>query len=202
MQKSTYDKGIAFICEGDTEKTFYLTFLKYLCRKHGATMERRAEKNSPDILYILELAGKNYLIKFNVVSAISNMPKAGKWFEAECTKTYKCHRWYAFLCYDTDAYSDNISLFYKDDWINLRRTLEKYGTIVVDLAAAADIEDIMLCDLEGICHFLDCPLSAAESLSGRKGSSKMKSLFRSQGKSYHKGERALSLIKLGYAENH
>lgn len=195
MQAATYDKGIAFICEGDTEKMFYCTLLGYFCHKHGATMERREEKNAPDILYILELADKRYLVKFNVVNAISNMPKAGKWLEAACIKTYKCRMWYAFLCYDTDSYSNNVSPFFKDDWLSLRGTLEACGAIVVDLAAAAEIEDIMLCDLEGICNFLGCSQSAAECLSGRKGSAKMKKLFRNQGFSYHKGERALPLIK-------
>ena len=65
---------------------------------------------------------------------------------------------------------------------------------VYDLVAAADIEDIMLVDIAGICRYLGCQVIPRESLPGRKGAAKMKQLFRQNGQCYHKGSRAKALI--------
>lgn len=61
------------------------------------------------------------------------------------------------------------------------------------MAASADIEDIMLCDLEGVCRYLSIPVP--ENVSGRKGKAKMKMLHRSCGATYHEAEKALPLIE-------
>ena len=63
---------------------------------------------------------------------------------------------------------------------------------VIDLAASADIEDIMLCDVESICSFL--AINVPEKIPGRKGKAKMKWLYRSCGNTYHEGEKAESMI--------
>ena len=87
---------------------------------------------------------------------------------------------------------ENISKFYEDDWQELRRQLKKAR--VLDIAAAADIEDVMLTDLPGICRYLDCDIP--DSIPGRKGKVKMKNLFRDHGMAYHEGKRARMIIDL------
>jgi hypothetical protein len=109
------------------------------------------------------------------------------------------------LCYDTDDYEADITKFYKGDWEVFRKKLNTNRRVkqIVDMAAKAEIEDIILCDLHGISNYmeLDTDLDEADVPStGRKGSAKMRRLFIEQRKKgrtkayYHKGERARPLI--------
>ena len=165
----SFSKGIAFIVEGDTEKEFYLSLLAFLCQKHSAI-----------------------LVKFNVVGTITQIPHSGKWFNTQCVDKYgNKHGWVVFLCYDTDDYKNDISKFYKGDWATLR-TLLKKATAIIDIAAATDIEDIMLQDLAGICRYLGCGIPSG--IHGRKGKVKIKNIFRDNGQTYHEGKRARKLI--------
>ena len=191
---NTYDKGIAFICEGDTEKQFYLSLLNYFCDKYNASIQKILNQQEIDIVYELAKDDIRSIIKFKVAESITGMPKTSKWFEIECVKKYGAKlSWTAFLCYDIDSYTKDITQFYEGDWKNLRDKL-KHAQPVIDLAAKADIEDIMLVDLEGVCAFINHPQIKREDLVGRKGAAKMKRLFRDCGKSYHKGDRARPLI--------
>lgn len=100
--------------------------------------------------------------------------------------------WWVFLCYDVDDYKEDISKFYEGDWATLRSSLNK-AKAVIDVAAAADIEDVMLCDLNSICNYLGCIVP--ESLKGRKGKIKLKNLFRDNGQTYHEGKKARTVIE-------
>lgn len=193
---TTYDAGWVFICEGSTEKTFYICLLEFLCQKYGVTIQKVALNDGLDIVHEIHFPSKVCIIKIYDAGALTNMPKAGKWFEEECVKRYLMKRslWSVFLCYDTDGYQQDITPYYEGDWKTLREKIGKAEQIV-DLAAAADMEDVLLADLDGICEYLGIAHQSASSLSGRKGSSKMKALFRSHGQAYHKGERAETLIK-------
>lgn len=184
--------GYAFILEGATEKEFYLSLLQHFCQQRGAKLERVYNQDSPDVSYHLIYEDRISIIKFHTVNTITQMPRADKWFISQCVKKYsrQC-RWYVFLCYDTDSYMDNISKFHQGDWSVLRKSL-KEAKRIIDLSAAADIEDIMLQDLPGICSFLNCGVPMQ--LSGRNGKAKMKNLFRMNGKAYHEGSRAKDLI--------
>ena len=66
---------------------------------------------------------------------------------------------------------------------------------VVDLAAEADIKDVMLCDLPDVLSFLGLP-PETEMPPGNKGKTKLKKLYRkvAPNKAYHSGERARDLI--------
>ncbi|MDO4543430.1 MAG: hypothetical protein Q4C01_02655 [Clostridia bacterium] len=162
-----FSNGYTFILEGETEKEFYMALLEHLCRKHSATMTRIEDNVSPDIVYHLKTESSTDLIKFNVVNTVTQMPRAGKWFTSQCVAKYGAgHIWYVFLCYDTDDYKNDITKFHEGDWAMLRSSLKKAGA-VIDMAAAADIEDVMLGDLNGICKFLSC--DADMPLKGRKG---------------------------------
>lgn len=64
---------------------------------------------------------------------------------------------------------------------------------IIDLAASADIEDILLFDIAGICRYLD--IDIPDKPQGRKGKAKMKALFRSCGRAYHEGDKAEDMIE-------
>ena len=192
-----FNKGIAFILEGDTEKVFYLSLLKHLCKKHdGILLQKQTDANSGEIFYTLGNAEHSILIKFNVVGTISQITNSGNWFERRCYGQHKGLLWTVFLCYDTDNYTHNISKFYEDDWKELRKSISKRKSCsIIDLAAQADIEDIMLVDADGIFNFLGMAPIAIPT--GSKGKVKIKKIFRAKGPgyAYHEGDRAEDLIK-------
>ena len=116
------------------------------------------------------------------------------WVRNICIGEKSNFPWTVCLCYDTDSYNDDITRFYDGDWAAFRKNLEAISNQirVVDLAAKADIEDIMLVDIDGIARFLNA--SNIVIPSGGKGKTKMKIIFRGQGKYYHEGIRAQKLI--------
>lgn len=77
----------------------------------------------------------------------------------------------------------------------LRESIAPSAQKVVDLAAEADIEDVMLCDLPGVLSFLGLP-PETEMPPGNKGKTKLKKLYRkvAPNKAYHSGERAKGLV--------
>lgn len=189
-----FEEGYAFILEGDTEKIFYKILLEYWCNQVGAVLERSVDEILPDVVYWLKINGKQKLLKFHVVNTVTQMPRAGAWFNNNCISKYAGiqHQWYAFLCYDKDDYKEDVSKFYEGDWDILRRSL-KNAEQVVDMTAAADIEDIFLQDLEGVCRFIGIDIPSE--VVGKKGKVKLKKLFRQGGKTYHEGKRAELLIR-------
>lgn len=189
-----FTEGIAFIFEGETEKIFYINLLTHLASVSAdTTFEKQLSDKDGEFYYVWKDPTKSILIKTNNVGTITQIANSGNWFENKCCKNRLS--WTVYLCYDTDSSSNNISKFYCGDWLRLRNTIEKNNASAVDLAAHADIEDILLYDLEGICKFLKINPVPRESLKGRKGKAKLKGLFRQAGKTYHEGERAKSLIE-------
>ena len=174
--KDCFEKGIAFILEGDTEKIFYLSLLRHLCEKYDRiTLSKETDSASGEIFYTLSDYEHKVLIKFNVVGTISQITNSGSWFETRCFGQYEKLDWTVFLCYDTDNYTPNISKFYEDDWKELRKTISKHKSCsIIDLAAQADIEDIMLLDSEGVFKFLGITPVVIPSAS--KGKWKMKKI--------------------------
>lgn len=195
-----YTEGIAFILEGATEKVFYKAYLEYLSAlDEKVSLIRDKSTDDVEIIFCWQSGGKKILIKFHVVGTITQIVHSGKWFLNMCVKKHKIP-WTVYLCYDTDSSNSNISKFYEGDWKILRQELGKSNkTTIVDLAASADIEDIMLYDIESILAFLDITMPVK--LVGRKGKAKMKALYRSAGKVYHEGERAKDMIsKLNFSK--
>ena len=189
-----YTRGIAFIMEGATEKVFYRSFLQWLAENNeGCSFVKVDNIDIGEIAFEWKSSENTVLIKFNVVGAITQVIHSGKWFSNTCSKKYKIP-WQVFLCYDTDSHDNDISKFYADDWKLLRDELKKAkAKEIIDLAACADIEDVILVDLEGICKYLG--LSIPTELKGRKGKAKMKALYRSCGSTYHEGEKAAAMIE-------
>ncbi len=185
--------GIAFICEGSTEKIFYNIYFKKMAIKNKCTFQRCDSINDGNINYEWINGNKRLLIKFNVVGAITQVTNSATWYLNKCAKKYKIP-WIVCLCYDTDSSSKDISKFYEGDWEILRTALKARNTReIIDLAASADIEDIMLYDLDGVCRFLG--RRKPKKLIGRKGKAKMKNLYSECNKTYHEGERAKEMIE-------
>lgn len=190
-----FDRAVAFIFEGDTEKIFYINMLKYFASQHfNATLEK--VEDDGETFYVARDEENSVLIKVNRVGTISQVTNSGAWFLNRCQHQYKGLNWTVFLCYDTDKYQEDVSKFYEGDWLCLRKQLEQSGkNIVIDLAAKADIEDIMLLDSDGVFAYLG--IAPCEIPTGGKGKSKMKKIFRmkGEGSAYHEGNRAKPLIE-------
>ncbi|MBQ7265343.1 MAG: hypothetical protein IJS61_04515 [Firmicutes bacterium] len=191
-----YTCGIAFILEGDTEKIFYYRVLCYFVEQHpGAKIVKCTDKANGETYYSVQYGERNVLIKFNVVGTISQITHSVSWFQNRCYKKHRGLKWKVFLCYDTDSYNNDIGKFYEGDWKELRKSIEKNRNCsVTDLAAQADIEDIMLLDSDGVFKYLD--MLPVPIPNGKKGKRKMKKIFRMKGSgyAYHEGNRAVSLI--------
>lgn len=189
-----YDEGIAFILEGDTEKVFYINLLEFFASETQLSSFEKKSLDNGDIVYEWIDECKTILIKINVVGTVSQITNSADWFNNKCIKVYDIP-WTVFLCYDTDSPEHEISKFHDGDWAELRKKLKKSKRLkeVIDLAASADIEDILLYDIDGIYNFL----GSEEKIKpvGRKGKAKIKHLFRKNGKTYHSGKRAADLIK-------
>lgn len=195
--EETYTDGIAFVCEGDTEKVFYLALLEHFCKKHeGADLHNVINQRNGEVEYILTHGKKRVLIKFNVVGTISQITNCAAWLRQRCFHAHKSLHWTVFLCYDTDDYLSDITKFYEGDWKDLRNRLQKNGNCsIVDLATQADIEDTMLLDADGVYRYLGIPSMPIPN--GAKGKRKMQKIFRSKGSgcAYHAGVRAEPLIR-------
>lgn len=188
-----YTRGIAFVLEGATEKVFYRAFLKWLAKQNNCSFVKGDNLDNGDKYFEWDNGVETLLIKFNIVGTVTQVSHSGKWFSNKCAKKYKIP-WKVFLCYDTDSSEDDITKFYQDDWILLRKALIKAkAEEIIDLAASADIEDIILIDLSGVCKYLG--VDVPEKLSGRKGKAKMKALYRSCGNTYHEGDKAEAMIE-------
>lgn len=194
----TYSSGIAFVFEGDTEKIFYHTLLSYFLSKYPeCSLEKRTDEKTGETFHVLSSNGKSILIKDNVVGTVSQISNSGAWFSNRCYKENKSIGWTVFLCYDTDSYNNDITKIMDGDWIDLRKSIEKNRNCkVIDLAAHADIEDIILLDSESVFKFIGiAPVPIPTK--GKKGKRKMKMLFRMKGNgsAYHEGKRAEPLIQ-------
>ena len=97
------------------------------------------------------------------------------------------------LCYDTDG-DASLNLDTRA-WRRFRQDLAKMKLPVIDLAADADIEDVMLVDIDGVRRFLG--LGRDVEPRGRKGKAKLKSLYKAVDvtQPYKSGERARDLIR-------
>ncbi len=192
-----YVKGLAFIFEGATEKVFYHTMLEYFVGKHcGYSLNTQINGKTGESFDTISFEDKKILVMFNNVGTITQVTHSGEWFKTRCYERNKGLRWTVFLCYDTDSYQNNITKFHEGDWNELRKTIQKCNDpTIIDLAAKADIEDIMLSDAEGVFKYLEIePIQIPKRSNGKN---KMRQIFRTKGRgyTYHEGKRAEPLIK-------
>ena len=192
---SSYVKGVAFICEGQTERVFYQSMLEYYLSMHkDYGMFKEQDGSTKDYQLVLTNDRQSIVIKvYTVGTIIAHTQAAANWFKNNCRERYNQIDWTVFLCYDTESHERDVSQFQECDWKELRKSiLRSKRTSIVDLAASADIEDMMLLDLNGVCAYLGIPICPMPP--GRKGKAKMKRIFRENGSCYHEGERAKPLI--------
>lgn len=186
-------RGIAFIVEGVTEKVFYLEYVSQLCAAQGFVLEK--DNTSSEDCYLIVSPRDTKVAMMVSVNSVSQMTNSATWFHRACIEGYPAINWTVFLCYDTDEYNQDITKFHEGDWARLRRSIESSANKVVDMAAEADIEDIILCDLVSVLAFLGLPADTVVPL-GNKGKTKLKKLYRmvASNSAYHSGERSRGLI--------
>lgn len=186
--------GLAFIVEGATEKVFYLEYLSQFCQSNGFVLEKDMDTQE-DSYRIASCADGEKLVMMASVNSISQMTNSATWFHRACADEYPSIVWTVFLCYDTDEYDSDITKFFEGDWARLRSSIEPSAGKVIDMAAKADIEDVMLCDPQGVLSFLGLPPDT-KIPSGSKGKIKLRKLYRmaASNKAYHSGERAKALV--------
>lgn len=181
-----YIRGLAFVVEGATERVFYHEYLRWCCNHMpGSTMVQLPNKD-----YVIRTDDGDVLVKFNVKGSVGSVPNALSWVRSTCISTKM--PWTVVLCYDTDG---DVSLNLDTRaWKRFRSDLANLKLPVIDLAADADIEDVMLVDIQGVRHFLG--LSDNVEPRGRKGKTKLRSLYKAVDvtRPYKAGERARDLI--------
>ena len=193
MVESESCRGLAFIVEGATEKVFYLEYLSQLCETKGFKLMKDLETREDR--YAITSADSEKVVMMASVNSVSQMTNSATWFDRACVGENPEVAWTVFLCYDTDEYNSDITKFHEGDWAMLRESIAPSAQKVVDMAAEADIEDVILCDLPSVLSFLGLP-PETKMPSGNKGKTKLKKLFRmaAPNKAYHSGERAKDLI--------
>ena len=193
MGESEACRGLAFIVEGTTEKVFYLEYLSQLCKAKGFELKKDLE--TQEDCYAITSTDNEKVVMMASVNSVSQMTHSATWFDRACVGGNPEVAWTVFLCYDTDEYNSDITKFHEGDWAMLRKSIAPSAQKVVDMAAEADIEDVILCDLPSVLSFLGLP-PETKMPPGNKGKTKLKKLFRmaAPNKAYHSGERAKGLI--------
>lgn len=183
-------RGFAFVVEGETERVFYQEYLQWCCAQSQAYTMRGLPQNG--WLMVPEAGENAAFVTFNVMGSIGSVPNAMSWIKS-LRRNYLSLDWSIALCYDTDG-GDPSNLNTRS-WHRFRADLAALGLPLIDLAANADIEDIMLADIEGVRKFIGVPEGASPR--GRKGKAKINSLFKAVDvtRPYHEGEKARPLIQ-------
>lgn len=204
MEKD-FEQGFALIMEAATEYQFYEALLLHFAKKHPeCTIQKLKDNDTYEDYYVVQGPFGKRIIRMNAVGTITQIHNSASWFNNKAVLTKKSVPWTVFLCYDTDNYNADVTKFYKGDWKDFRQKLTaRRAKQIIDLAANADIEDILLQDLHGISSYLGLleDITPADIPTGKKGSAKLKQLLirlRNEGKTtvyYHKGERARALIE-------
>ncbi|BAK44978.1 hypothetical protein [Eggerthella sp. YY7918] len=193
---SKLQQGVALIVEGTTEKVFYQVYLEYCCLHYSGFQIERQFING-DLSFIVKGPDcEGCLVVFHSMDTITQMPNAGAWFKNVCKASFATLPWRVFLCYDSDEYHYPVTKFHEGDWERLREEIGLDAEGIYDLTAEADIEDVMLCDYEGVLSWLGLPADTVRP-SGRNGKSCMRNLFRLSGErgAYHTGERSRPLVE-------
>lgn len=84
MNDYSYEKGIAFIVEGATERVFYEEYLKKLCSERGMTITK--DEKSQENKYTICAENRSILVLINNVGSVSQMTNSATWFHRACVK--------------------------------------------------------------------------------------------------------------------
>lgn len=185
--------GMFFFCEGDTEAVFYKALVDFLCK--DITDDYRILNNTlGEEYYELKINNSYITIIYKSINTISSMTSSAPYSKDYYDKNQDIKNWTIFLCYDMDEYKNDITQFFEDDWSVFRDALSKNreNVEIIDLCARAEIEDLILLDINSICDYLK--VSSIDVPTNSKGKGKLKSIFRKNNKCYHEGVRAAKLI--------
>ncbi|MCD8205880.1 MAG: hypothetical protein LUD29_04640 [Clostridia bacterium] len=207
-----YRDCIVFVLEGRTDVEFYITLMTYLCRNHSVGMEPVELDDSDDaVIYTLTTDEGKSLLFVKVLYSITKIPaKITNWFNIRRNKYGHGCKWTLFLCYDSDDYSYDTTdfgnngsdgIFSKEYWISMEKELSSRA-VVREMTAVADIEDVFLEDLNGVCEYVKSKKTSEKdvcavpiSWTERKGKKKMEQLFRENHIRYRPGHDAPELVK-------
>lgn len=168
-------KCVVIYTEGETDEEFYEAVLNHIKQK------------TPENSFKVDV-----LKKFCITGIAKFQNKLLHKFEKEiATKDFKkIYDIIVFLCYDTDVfeYAVNPPVDRNKLEANL---LAKGATRVIHLKAKSSIEDFIMCDAEGVAHFLN--IKKPRSLSGT-GLTKIKKLFEKANRTYQKGHKCAGLV--------
>lgn len=191
----TFTSGAAFIVEGPTEEEFYKRYIVLAADRHPGFYFTEARDNG-EVCYRVSDGVSSTLVKFMSMNSVSSIPSSAAWFLSSCAARHPRIPWDVFLAYDTDGHEGAVCQAKPGDWVALKAKIGSAARSVTDLAAAADIEDVMLLDREGVLAYLGLPADTPVPTGG-KGKSKMKRLFRQVEikNAYHEGSKARPLIR-------
>ena len=105
----------------------------------------------------------------------------------------KAYRIQTVCCsYDTDVFEARNPLIV--DWNALKKAVKRMGIDeLIQLGIKSCIEDLLLCDIDGICQFLKLK-GLPKSLKGKSGNEKLNDLFGKAKKVYQKGYQTKGLV--------
>lgn len=193
--KRSFNKALALIGEGPTELVFYEEYFKALASSNQ-NYSFAPLNVVGEAVFCFNSYDQNTLVKMHSTNTVSQLPNASSWFYEFCNRPNPNTPWTVVLAYDTDNYLSTVTRFHKGEWLRLRSNLNNYAASIVDMAASADIEDLMLLDYPNVLKYIGLPPNTPLP-SGGKGKAKMKKLFRLKALNYkyREGERARPLIQ-------
>ena len=131
----------------------YLSLLG--CKQPVGTKQLlKKDMDTTEDSYLICSSDDKRVVMMTSVNSVSQMTNSATWFERSCIGDFPEISWTVFLCYDTDEYCSDITMFHEGDWARLRGSIASQARAVIGLAAEADIEDVILCDLPGVLSFL------------------------------------------------
>lgn len=167
-------KCLVLFIEGDTEIEFYKRLVSIIRENHSAG----------------QLDTK--IIYRNVKGIGGYKKEVTRIFKKDILVKYKSHTFVVALCRDTDVFE--FAQKPKIRWGEVEKQLKEEGAKrVIHVQAVKAIEDWFLYDLEGVCKYLNIPLTQP---TGRTGYDKLSNLFKRANKTYIKGR-----MTKGFVEN-
>lgn len=166
-------KCLVLFIEGDTEIEFYKRLVSIIRENHSAG----------------QLDTK---IVYRNVKGIGGYKKeVTRIFKKDILVKYKNYTFVVALCRDTDVFE--FAQKPKIRWGEVEKQLKEDGAKkVIHVQAVKAIEDWFLYDLEGVCKYLNIPLTQP---TGRNGYDKLGNLFKRANKTYIKGRMTKGFVE-------
>lgn len=166
-------KCLVLFIEGDTEIEFYKKLISVIRENHSAG----------------QLDSK--IIYKNVKGIGGYKKEVTRIFKKDILVKYKNYTFVVALCRDTDVFE--FAQKPKIKWNEVEKQLKADGAKrVIHVQAVKAIEDWFLYDLNGVCKYLNIPLTQP---SGKNGYEKLGYLFKKANKTYIKGRMTKGFVE-------